>query len=406
VPQTGVAFIQQYTNVMFSHLRTFYRLLHLWRVEHERVGFAAAAVNLGRARIAGPVMVLVNFCFAAFMLVQLWLNPDKTGEIYQWERGVCLAHLAMLALMLAASFAARELRHASRSWWGQWLPWLMMLMGTLFSVVIVTLAQKVSSNITAYIIVCQFISLVLYLRPVPAAVLFVMAYTALFWSMGLTQADADILLSNRLTAGVATAAGWVLSVVLWRKFTTITLRQAELEGANNELQEKQRELERLTRNDGLTGLFNRNTFVELTQKELDRAQRQGTSTTILLMDLDFFKRVNDTWGHPAGDAVLKHVATITTSTVRSTDLVGRLGGEEFIVLLPGTSVEAAYKLAEKLRATLQANPARSDGVTIPITVSIGLAGTTAEQNLNFDTLYRDADKALYIAKQQGRNRVI
>jgi len=139
---------------------------------------------------------------------------------------------------------------------------------------------------------------------------------------------------------------------------------------------------------------------------LDRAQRQGSPTTSLLLDLDHFKHVNDTWGHPAGDAVLRHVAALAATTVRSTDLVGRLGGEEFIVLLPNTSVQAARQLAEKLRQRIASSPAQWEQLTIPITTSLGLAGTTAQEKQDFDTLYSDADKALYLAKQQGRNRVV
>ena len=200
--------------------------------------------------------------------------------------------------------------------------------------------------------------------------------------------------------------GWALSVLLWRKFTTISLQQTQLEKAHAELQSKQKELERLTRQDGLTGLFNRNTFVELSRSELKRAQRQGSATTILLLDLDHFKRVNDTWGHPAGDAVLRHVATLASTTVRSTDLVGRLGGEEFIVLLPNTSAEAGRKLAEKLRLRLESAPVPWEKATIAVTASFGLASTTSEEKRDFETLYTEADKALYLAKQRGRNRVV
>jgi diguanylate cyclase (GGDEF)-like protein len=200
--------------------------------------------------------------------------------------------------------------------------------------------------------------------------------------------------------------GLTLSVMLWRKFCTLSMQQEQLEKANADLQAKQRELERLTRLDGLTGLFNRNTFVDLTQQELDRAQRQGSDTALLLLDLDHFKRINDTWGHPAGDAVLRNVAGCASRTVRSTDLVGRLGGEEFIVLLPSTSLEAARKLAEKLRQRLEASPTPWDPSPLTVTASIGVSATMAYEKRTFDSLYTEADKALYLAKTRGRNRVM
>ena len=108
----------------------------------------------------------------------------------------------------------------------------------------------------------------------------------------------------------------------------------------------------------------------------------------------------------AGDAVVKHVAALVARTVRSTDLVGRLGGEEFIILVPATNLVAARKLAEKVRARLEANPTPWQTTAIPATASIGIAGCTSAENLGFDRLYNDADKSLYIAKQRGRNQVV
>ncbi|MDZ7938814.1 MAG: GGDEF domain-containing protein [Rhodoferax sp.] len=224
--------------------------------------------------------------------------------------------------------------------------------------------------------------------------------------MGWTQVQPELVLSNRLNGFAACVLGCLCSFFVWRQYCTITLQQRQLEKANTELGQKQRDLERLTRQDGLTGLFNRNTFVELTRQELQRAQRQHHATTILLLDLDHFKKVNDTWGHPAGDAVLRHVASLTQRTVRSTDLVGRLGGEEFIILLPATSVDAARRLAEKLRSQIEASQVEWEGTSIRVTVSMGLAGVPADEKRDFESLYTDADKALYLAKQRGRNCVV
>jgi len=248
--------------------------------------------------------------------------------------------------------------------------------------------------------------LLVYLRPGTSAGVFLATYGLFYMAIGSTQNQAEQLISIRLQGLAGVAMGWALSVVLWRMFTTITLQQAQLEASNAELQQKHKDLQRLTRLDGLTGLYNRSTFVELTRQELARAQRQGSSTTILLLDLDHFKRVNDTWGHPAGDAVLKNVAMTANSTVRATDLVGRLGGEEFIILLPATSLEAGRKLAEKLRANFENTPTAWEQNHISNTASIGVASTTAAENRDFDHLYTVADKALYSAKEKGRNRVV
>src|SRR5450830_34582 len=144
----------------------------------------------------------------------------------------------------------------------------------------------------------------------------------------------------------------------------------------------------------------------MTEQERARARRLGGFTSLLLLDLDHFKHINDSHGHPAGDAVLRHVAALLTARVRCTDLVGRLGGEEFMVLLPGTVSAAACKLAEKLCLDVAANPVVWLGVMIPCQVSIGLVSTELEHTVDFEKLYSASDAALYQAKHQGRNRVV
>lgn len=382
------------------------RLMGLWRAENSRVTVEAAAINLDRMRWLTPLVAVLNAIHVAVFLYQLVFNPSDDETIQSWQLALLTAHLIMGLLMAGSAVLAHRLQHDSRTFKGQVLPRLVVVIGMAFSIAVVAIDQWITPNITPFLIVCMIAGFAIYLRPLVAAGLYAAAYVSYFFAMELTQANPAWLLSNRLNGAAACVLGWALSVLLWRKFTTITLQQQQLENANTDLQEKQRELERLTRLDGLTGLFNRNTFVELTKKELDRAQRQGTATAILLLDLDHFKRVNDTWGHPAGDAVLKHAAMIASTTVRSTDLVGRLGGEEFIVLLPGTSIEAARNLAEKIRMRLEGQAATWNDTRMAITVSIGIAGTTASEKQSFEVLYHDADKALYVAKQRGRNRVI
>jgi diguanylate cyclase (GGDEF)-like protein len=380
------------------------RQIARWRQEHGTVAGRAHAVNLDRLRALCPVVAVINGVDALVFLVQL-MGGSLSGAAYKWTLSLCVLHTAMGVAMVVSALVAHQLRGAVHSFWAKWLPTLVAGLGMLFAAAIVAADQWVTPNITPYLLGCVLISVALYIRPGPSACLYLLAYGGFFYAMGMAQEDPAQLLSNRLNGLAASIVGWALSVVLWRKFTIIALQQDLLTRANTELQSKQRDLERLTRLDGLTGLFNRNTFVDLTVQEFDRAQRQGNDTAILLLDLDHFKLINDTWGHPAGDAVLRNVANAMRAAVRSTDLVGRLGGEEFVVLLPGTSIVAARTLAEKLRARLQGSPTRWENGIIACTASIGMAGTTAKEKRDFDSLYNEADKALYMAKTRGRNRV-
>jgi diguanylate cyclase (GGDEF)-like protein len=379
------------------------KALQRWRDERAQVGKDDVVANLQRVRFLCPLIAVINLIGAIALAPQLF---DAASDAMSWRWALLGGHLAMVCVMGAFAFFAFSLRHAYRADSTRWLVWACVACGMGIAIFIVSVDQWVTPNITAYVLACMLTGIAVYLTPPAATVLYACSFVAFFWAIGLTQSQPEQLLSNRLNGFMAAMVGWAISVLLWRNFTTITLQQAQLGRVNAELQAKQRDLERLTRLDGLTGLYNRNTFVELTRRELDRAQRQGSATTLLLLDLDHFKRVNDTWGHPAGDAVLKNVAVLLGGSIRTTDLAGRLGGEEFIVLLPNTSEVAARKLAEKVRIKIEATPTLFEITSIRSTVSIGLAGTTALEKLAFDSLYNSADKALYLAKQHGRNRVV
>ncbi len=162
--------------------------------------------------------------------------------------------------------------------------------------------------------------------------------------------------------------------------------------------------ENLALTDSLTGLYNRRVFMEVAEKELNRAMRLGEPFSILMLDLDNFKKVNDTYGHDVGDIVLRHVANILKENLRKMDLIARWGGEEFIVMLPNTSLEGAYKVGEKLRKAVEQNPIElRNGEKLKITVSIGISSFRNHKSL--EDIIREADIALYGAKKKGKNRV-
>lgn len=172
------------------------------------------------------------------------------------------------------------------------------------------------------------------------------------------------------------------------------------------------QIKRLGLTDALTGVHNRRYFDQRLDEEILRAQRQGSQLGGLFMDIDFFKRINDTWGHPAGDAVLQEVARRIKAMLRATDTLARYGGEEFAVLLAQTDIHAAQCVAERIRAAVAANPVKlDDGLEIPVTLSIGVsvfAGQRPQETAGEAArrLLHEADTALYQAKESGRNRVL
>ncbi|MBK9975217.1 MAG: sensor domain-containing diguanylate cyclase [Planctomycetes bacterium] len=168
--------------------------------------------------------------------------------------------------------------------------------------------------------------------------------------------------------------------------------------------EMETELIRLATTDPLTGLNNRRSFEELAEREFKRAKRYGNALSALMLDLDWFKRINDAHGHAAGDEVLKNVARIITEALRETDLAGRIGGEEFAALLPETSTADAMEVAQRLRATIESANVGSAEAPLKITASIGVS-QRQDSDKELLTLLKRADAALYTAKDAGRNRV-
>jgi diguanylate cyclase (GGDEF)-like protein len=175
-------------------------------------------------------------------------------------------------------------------------------------------------------------------------------------------------------------------------------------GNVSELADQAEALERLACVDGLTGLNNRRHFLTLTESEWSRFQRYGRPLALLMIDIDFFKSVNDTYGHDAGDAVLKAVSEALHKNKRTSDIAGRLGGEEFALLLPEATMDRAIAAGERYRGLIGGRPIIAMGRQISVTVSIG--ASVAEPGMSgFDELLKRADVALYAAKESGRNRV-
>jgi diguanylate cyclase (GGDEF)-like protein len=189
---------------------------------------------------------------------------------------------------------------------------------------------------------------------------------------------------------------------LFMSFALIQLihQRTELELRNAELRAST-----LARTDALTGTWNRRHAEECAIAEMARSQRDVQPLALLLLDIDHFKRINDRYGHPVGDQVLKQVAATVTGTLRRSDVLVRWGGEEFLVLLPNTTESAAHELAERLRAAIEALAVRAEGAAhVPVSASFGVASLGNEQR--FEDLVARADDALYRAKSEGRNRVV
>jgi diguanylate cyclase (GGDEF)-like protein len=237
------------------------------------------------------------------------------------------------------------------------------------------------------------------------------AITANLYGLGPLVADtpADTVLQLQEYLAVLAFSSLALAALLQELRTT----HGELDRLNRELEarvaERTLELQQVNQNlealasiDPLTGASNRRHFLKQARSEIGRAKRQGLPLSVIMLDIDFFKSVNDRFGHEAGDKVLVALAATIRATLRAGDIFARLGGEEFIVMLPGQGLPEASQMAERLRVLIAQNEV--PGCPARITVSAGLAGLESGAE-EIDDLLRRADEGLYRAKNQGRNQV-
>jgi diguanylate cyclase (GGDEF)-like protein len=165
------------------------------------------------------------------------------------------------------------------------------------------------------------------------------------------------------------------------------------------------QLERLAVTDALTGLLNHRALFDLLKREIERAHRHRRELAVIIFDIDHFKIVNDRYGHAAGDAVLRQVATIAEQAIRSTDTIARYGGEEFVLIAPETDKASALELAERMRDALRSAEIRIDDLSLQVSASFGVAMLHSNDK-EPEQVFRRADEALYAAEASGRNRVI
>jgi diguanylate cyclase (GGDEF)-like protein len=225
---------------------------------------------------------------------------------------------------------------------------------------------------------------------------------------------------NRLTNGAGKVAAGDLEVdvpvssrsevgYLTEVFNDMVARlrqgREELAAINETLRQKNFELHEISIRDSLTGLYNRKHLMETLDKEVSRSQRHNHSFSFLVVDIDHFKEYNDTYGHLAGDEVLRRLASVFTESIRSSDYAARYGGEEFIILLPETGIEQGVEAAERIRTMVAEEAFGGEGESIKVTISVGVS-SYPEDGEDAESVIRNADAALYEAKELGRNRVV
>jgi len=208
------------------------------------------------------------------------------------------------------------------------------------------------------------------------------------------------------TAIITTVMALIFALLTTRLiyYTAIEQSRKEKERLEHLVAIRTKEIELISQTDALTSLWNRRHLEETLDLEFKRARRYKHDMTIMMIDLDHFKRINDTYGHMAGDEVLREISGRIQSCQRETDFIGRYGGEEIVVILPETDLETSATVAENIINTIAAKPVKFESNSIEVTASVGVS-TIKEKHHDYPMIFAEADEALYIAKENGRNRV-
>jgi diguanylate cyclase (GGDEF)-like protein len=294
-------------------------------------------------------------------------------------------------------------REKSASQLGRFFQGIVILSYLCFGAIVCSIDQLITSNITPFLIACTGLAVTLLMSPVSAVVYYGVSYVLLYHIVSWSQPNQEILLSVRVNSISAAGIGFGVALMMWRNNVMRIKQNMQIEAHRIELEKKNKQLERLAIQDPLTGLLNRTAFLQCVNKEIGRIRDTASEAALILMDIDYFKQINDNFGHPVGDRILIDISEMLTRLLRKNDIAARFGGEEFIILLPETSQQDAQKVAEKLRAGIEAYSITTQGEAPQVTASFGVAPLIADEADPFNSCYSKADKALYYAKQKGRN---
>ncbi len=330
------------------------------------------------------------------LLIKFGSSANESPET--WETGVVLSHLILLGFMLVMFMITAGSRRKPMTKITMYILLYISVAAIMMTGIVITVFdQLITSNITPFILSCVVVGIVFLIRLAISVLIFLFSYLAYYTLIGIYINDADILLSNRVNGITAVALGLFTSVILWH-YNYINIVQ------KRRIEKQNLQLEQLAYYDSLTDLPNRRMFDKLVEHEFSMMRKEGYESVLVLMDIDDFKTVNDTYGHLAGDDVLRQFAKLLRENLRETDIVARFGGEEFIILMPSTNIEEGYVFTENLRKRIMEAEFAVESKEIKLTSSFGMCKLTKGKNEKH--YFCSADKALYRAKQMGKNRVV
>lgn len=360
-------------------------------------------INFRRLYYSVWIALAVNIAH----ILLFYRNLATSNEVeYRWRIGVILAHSIMAIVMCIGALFLARFKHRMISIRLMKLIFLTFVTTILLAgISLAAIDQLVTSSISPLFTSVSIIALVFLIPPKRSIVIYISSYILFFLTQSIYQADPAVLLSNRVNGISMVAIGIVMSNILW-KYHLVNLQFQRKIREQKELLEKQNEeLKLLAYYDSLTQLLNRRSMEGLLISELERVHRYQSHSCIIILDLDYFKEVNDTYGHPIGDLLLIEVGKLLKEKLRSADQIARWGGEEYLIFLPHIDYQQGWKVAEKLRESIEKKEFKLSEYNVHITASFGVVELNHHSNHTLEIAYKEVDRSLYRAKEQGRNRI-
>lgn len=373
-----------------------------WQVLHE-----AGIETLRRFRTVAMVCVPMHAMLV--WLFAVYTPPAARPELAQWAALHLEANqFAFVGVFILGYLSHRVVRQQLRHIKLVILLQITIGLSYLYFSAYVTINDLVfegGAGLACYFTVFIMFGVMALTPPVISIPVFASIYLIFVNMLGQAPTNPTHSLSLYLYAALGPILAMTASWLSWEQYLKSAMLRRELKHHNDVLTQQKQQLEFLANHDVLTGLYTRREFLRIGQMELLKASRMPCETAVIMIDLDYFKKINDRYGHPGGDAVLKAAAASFTQALRDTDILARFGGEEFIVLMPHTGQDGALQVAAKLRDAVRNTTIAFDGASIQVTASFGVSSLLADQKASLETLYTAADAALYQAKRLGRDRV-
>ncbi|NLL82132.1 MAG: GGDEF domain-containing protein [Tissierellia bacterium] len=359
-------------------------------------------ININRVFYLSIVSIIIRLFSIVTFLNKV---PTEYNNDNIWRAGLVLTHSIYLVLLIVLAILSYKQRNDTQvSMMTIGTQYIAIMLILLIGVVITSIDQLVTPSTTPFTIACIAIGAIFIIKPLHSLLMFLIAYIMFYFAMGIVLTDLSILLSNRVNGLTSVSLGFFLSFILWKSNVTNLQLKERILLQQKELEDKNKELQHIATYDSLTELVNRRCFEEQVSNVMLSIERHGGEACLLLIDVDDFKTINDKYGHPIGDKVLQRLASIMKSQLRRIDIVSRIGGDEFAIILVNTDIKAAKLVGEKLKNSIEKDTLIIDEQEINMTVCIGITSIDNKTD-SYEEAYKYADKALYMAKTMGKNQV-